>query len=101
MNALHLGSAVSFLLAGGTQADTVDGSITFDPILYGDANCDEHITSADAALILRALVNLSELSFRGILNADVDGDGEVTASDAAMILRYVVGLIDAFDAENP
>jgi hypothetical protein len=80
-------------------ANTVDGSITFEDILYGDANCDGTVTAADAALILRAIVGLSELSPCGVLNADVDSDLEVTAADAAAILRFVVGLIEALPIE--
>ncbi len=67
---------------------------------YGDANCDSKITSADAALVLRAMVGLSVLTPEGLRNAEVNGDGEVNAADAAAILRYVVGLIIAFEVEN-
>ena len=59
------------------------------------------VTSADAAIILRSLVELAQITPRGMLHADVDGDGEITAADAAMILRYIVMLIDSFPAENP
>lgn len=97
VNPLGSGSELSYLFAGtilAEEAATVDGSITFEAIIFGDANCDGMITAADAAIILRALVDLSTLTPRGALNADVDGDGAVTAADAAAILRYVVGLID-------
>ena len=67
---------------------------------YGDANCDSKITSADAALVLRAMVGLSVLTPEGLRNAEVNGDGEVNAADAAAILRYVVGLIKAFEVES-
>ncbi len=82
------------------EATTVDGSITFATAVLGDANCDGQITAADAALILRSIVGLSELSAQGAFNADVDGDGEVTAEDAAIILRYIVKLIDKFPVEE-
>ena len=67
---------------------------------YGDANCDGMVTSADAALVLRALVGLSSLTTEGAINADVasDFDGMPNAADAVAILRYVVGLIKAFEA---
>ena len=58
----------------------------------GDANLDGKITAADAALILRAVVNLSYLNEPMRALADLDGDGEVTAFDAALALRTVVGL---------
>lgn len=80
-------------------AETVDGGIWLEAPKYGDVNDDGIITAADAALVLRALVGLSELTPRGAVNADVDGDGTVTAADAAAILRYVVGLIDLFPVQ--
>ena len=104
VNALGNASELSLLFAGrvlAAEAHTVDGSIIFEAIVYGDANCDGQITAADAALILRTLVGLSELTPRGLLHADVDGNGEITAADAALILRYVIRLIDSFPAENP
>ena len=100
-NLLGNTSAVSIAFFGTVtelETNTVDGSIKFEEVVYGDANCDGVVTSADAALILRAIVGLSELSMRGALNADVDGDMEVTAADAALILRYVVGLVGSFPA---
>ena len=102
-NTLGNVSALSFV-EGSTvteyEVNTEDGSILFETPLLGDANLDGQITAADAALVLRALVGLSELSTRGMLNADADGDGEITAEDAALILRLVVGLINTFPAEK-
>lgn len=71
--------------------------------LYGDANCDGKITSADAALVLRALVGLSAITPEGMRNADVAGDfdGMPNAADAVAILRYVVGLIKEFEVVSP
>ncbi len=66
--------------------------------LLGDVNCDTTVTSADAALLLRAIVGLSVLSEQGKINAEVSGDTVVTTADAAMILRYCVGLIKVFPA---
>ena len=99
---LHTVSALSYADETGVTelaAATVDGGILLETPLYGDANCDGVITSADAALILRSVVGLSALTPRGALQADVDGDLAVTAADAAAILRYVVGLITAFPVE--
>ena len=80
------------------QFETVDGSVTFETPLYGDANCDGRITAADAAMILRAMIGLSEFSGRGRVNANVNGDAAIAADDAVMVLRYVVKLIDTFEA---
>ncbi|MBR4905574.1 MAG: hypothetical protein IKZ44_01850, partial [Clostridia bacterium] len=99
--ALDSVSAVSYASGTGVteiEAVTVDGGFLFEGLLYGDANLDGKITAADAALILRSLVGLSEITMRGAINAEVNGDGEVDAADAAAILRYVVGMIKVFDA---
>ena len=103
MNLMDTSSAVSFTFGGKVlelEAITVDGSITFADILLGDANCDGAVTAADAALVLRSIVGLNELSAQGALNADVDGDLEITAEDAALILRYIVKLIEKFPVEE-
>ena len=103
MNALNTSSAMSFVYDGEVveiEATTIDGSITFANVVLGDANCDGQITAADAALILRSIVGLNELSAQGALNADVDGDLEITAEDAALILRYIVKLIEQFPIEE-
>ncbi|MBQ6332255.1 MAG: 5'-nucleotidase C-terminal domain-containing protein [Clostridia bacterium] len=102
-NTLNTTSAVSFTFGGVVveiEANTVNGSITFAVATLGDANCDGQVTAADAALILRSLVGLNELTAQGAFNADVNGDGEVTAEDAAIILRYIVKLIDKFPVEE-
>ena len=70
-------------------------------VLYGDANDDGVVTSADAALVLRSLVGLSTITEKGMINADVapDFDGVPNSADAAAILRYVVGIINEFEVE--
>ncbi len=59
-------------------------------ILRGDANMDGKITAADAAIVLRTLVDLAYMNEPMRKAADLDGDGEITAADAAMLLRIVV-----------
>ena len=58
-------------------------NITLGPIL-GDVNGDEHLTTADAAIVLKMAVSgeYSEV-------ADVSGDKAVTSLDALMILQEV------------
>ncbi|MCL2696011.1 MAG: Ig-like domain-containing protein [Clostridiales bacterium] len=59
----------------------------------GDANCDWLVNAADAAAILRYLVELQTLLPQGLLNAKVtSGTAPVSAADAAKILRYLVDL---------
>lgn len=57
-------------------------------LIYGDANCDEKVTIADAVLIMQSISNPDsyKISERGIMNADVynRGDG-ITSADALAI----------------
>lgn len=65
--------------------------------LRGDADCDGKVTAADASLILRYTVGLSDLSVQGRENADANIDECVDSSDAAVILRHLVKLVDIVD----
>ncbi|MCL2694704.1 MAG: SH3 domain-containing protein [Clostridiales bacterium] len=74
-----------------------DGS----PSLLGDVNCDGRVTAADAALILRWLVQLSDLGGLPLVNAKVTrGTAPVSAADAAAILRFLVD-IDTLPPATP
>ena len=61
--------------------------------ISGDVDGSGEITAADAAMILRHIVNLITLRDAELLSADYTGDGTVNAADAAQILRKVVGLV--------
>lgn len=61
-------------------------------VLRGDTNLDGKVTSADAALVLRAAVGLSTVNEAMYGAGDVDGDGTLTATDAVKILRIVIQL---------
>ena len=63
-------------------------------LVPGDANLDGRVTAADAALILRTVVGLSDMNAPMRAAGDLDGDGEISATDAAMVLRLVVRLED-------
>ncbi len=68
--------------------------------LWGDANCDDKVTIADATAIIQALGNADEyeLSEQGAVNADVvdNGDG-VTGADANAIQAIEAGFIKQTD----
>ncbi|MDO4544441.1 MAG: carbohydrate-binding domain-containing protein [Clostridia bacterium] len=66
-------------------------------ILYGDADCNNEITSADAAEILRHVVKIITLSEQGEINGDADHDGIISSGDAAEILRFIVQLIPSLE----
>ncbi|MCL2695183.1 MAG: hypothetical protein FWE69_02525 [Clostridiales bacterium] len=62
-------------------------------LMRGDANVDGKVTAADAAAILRTLVELQTLTEEGKLNAKVTfTSGAFSAADAAKILRWLVDL---------
>lgn len=62
--------------------------------LYGDANRDGKITTADAAFILRYCSGYEyrRMTTRHKILSDIDCNGAVEAADAAIILRHVVQL---------
>lgn len=60
--------------------------------LLGDADLNGIVNAADAAVILRAVVDLAQPEEAALLAADVDQDGAVTSQDAARILRAIVGM---------
>ena len=60
---------------------------------FGDANCDGHINSVDAALVLQFDAGLTfALSCQE--KGDANGDGFVNSLDAALILQFDAALID-------
>lgn len=58
----------------------------------GDVDCDGRTTVADAILVARYALSLTELSSEQIAHADVDSSGSVTVADAIIIARLALGL---------
>lgn len=58
-------------------------------IIHGDVNLDGYITSADAVLLSRYLVDMAELSTEQMLAADANDDGRVTSADAVYLSRIL------------
>ncbi len=69
-----------------------DAAMVHFAYLWGDADENGVLESADARLALRASVALESLSAQSTRIADVDKDGQITAADARLILRASVGL---------
>ena len=69
-------------------------------IVYGDANGDDVINSADAALVLRYAANKISDSDMNTAATDVNGDGTINSADAALILRYAANKITEFPVES-
>ncbi len=65
--------------------------------LPGDVNCDGHVNSVDAALVLQNGAGLLA-SLPCPQNADVNGDGLSDSRDALLILQYTAGLIHSLPA---
>ncbi len=60
--------------------------------MMGDLNKDGKVSSADALIILRYTVNLTQLDENQLLMGDVDLDGKVTAKDSMLIQRASINL---------
>jgi hypothetical protein len=85
----------TFLYQCRVHPDFMRGRIIVEgepaPGLPGDVNCNEMVSSIDAALILQLGAGLIG-SLDCEENADVNGDGRVNAVDAALVLQHVAGL---------
>ncbi len=100
-NAPDLSQTYSFEKAGETIEVRIpmtkwNAETTTEPnkLIYGDANCDEVVTMADAVAILQYLANSSKypLSDLGLKQGDVDGEEGITAADALVIQEYDAGV---------
>ena len=69
-------------------------------VVYGDVDCDDKVTAADALEVLKSVVGKVTLNDQQFANADTDGNGKIDATDALNILKKVVGKIDKFPAEQ-
>ena len=58
----------------------------------GDANCDGLITSADALIIMRTALGISQNAV-SVNSADINADGAVDSADALSVLRLSMGLL--------
>lgn len=64
---------------------------TIDPSMEkGDINGDGVVTSADAVLLARYLVDLVSLSDAQYYRADINGDGDITSADAVLMAKLLV-----------
>lgn len=70
------------------------GSPVNADIVYGDLNGDGKINVSDAIIVLRSIVDLSDLNAAQKIAADVNEDGDINVQDAIIILRYIVDIVD-------
>ena len=66
------------------------GAMEFE-IVPGDVNLDGQVTSADAVLLARALVDLVKLNDQQKLCADLNDDGDISSADAVALSMLLVG----------
>ena len=64
--------------------------------LYGDANGDDKINTADAVVILKYSAEMMALDETQIIRANVNFDDKVNTGDAVLILKYCVGIVTEF-----
>ncbi len=59
----------------------------------GDADGDGELTSDDVLLLMRAVMELEELTDEMLANCDMNGDGVVNFTDALIMLRMVLDML--------
>lgn len=82
----------------GIQAQQLHLSVAPLP---GDVNLDGQVTVADATLLLRWILGLTDLTPQQLAAADVNGAAGVKLADVTLILRKAIGLITAFPTGSP
>ena len=70
-------------------------------VICGDLSGNGESTAYDAALILKSVVGLADLTPAQIAAADTSGNGSLSALDSALVLQYSVGLISEYPALGP
>jgi hypothetical protein len=78
-----------------TPTRTRTATATAGAGLTGDANCDGHVNSLDAAVVLQYSAGLLG-SLHCAAGADANHDGHVNSLDGALILQYSAGLLNHF-----
>ena len=75
-------------------SDAIDIYTIYQPsdATPGDVNGDGTVNANDALMILRAALNLVQLTDSQIAIADVNNDGTVNANDALAVMRIALGL---------
>lgn len=77
---------------------TLNGSeLTVLDYILGDVDNDGYITTADAILMAKYIVEAETFDTRQMSAADIDKDGDITAADCIKMSQYLVGIIESFE----
>ncbi len=90
-------------LADASTIEAVAGTVTVDTatkVLYGDADGNGKVESADASLVAQATLDLIKFTDDQIKACDVDGNGKIESADASLIAQRALDLITSFPVEN-
>lgn len=94
------------------DARLVDGCLVFEvdhfsnyiiselELIYGDASCDENVSTKDILLIRKYLADIVSDQELDTIAADVSGDENITVMDVLMIRKFLADIITEFPAEN-
>lgn len=89
-------------LADESTIEAVAGTVTVDTakVIYGDADGNGKVESADASLVAQAALDLITFTDSQIKACDVDGNGKIESADASLIAQRALDLITSFPVEN-
>ncbi|WP_292731908.1 lectin like domain-containing protein [Methanoculleus sp.] len=74
---------------------TKPGYVRVTPVLFGDANEDDHVSQADTLIVLQEVVGVREQPAAGtdrFRKTDAHANGVIEVADALFIAQYNVGL---------
>ena len=62
--------------------------------VLGDANLDNKVDLQDAVVVLKAALNINELTGQAAINADADKNGKVDLQDAVLVLKAALNILE-------
>ncbi|MBR3610901.1 MAG: hypothetical protein IKL57_05485, partial [Oscillospiraceae bacterium] len=80
--------------------ETVNGTISYVGVIYGDVDLNGKVNVLDANLVRRYAAKQAELTDVQLVAADVDGNEKVNVLDANLIRRFAAKVINIFPVEE-
>lgn len=84
---------IMFLMPTAIQATERVPAAAFE-LIYGDANLDGKVSTADANNMLAYCNGSKALNAMQYINGDVNADNCVNTADVMLVMRYLVGLVE-------